>query len=273
MNYNKTLLTTALLLGLNTHAAQASLTSYTANGVDLVRMQGAGFDVSFTKDGNLFQTLAASNANLVNQIAAVTPTYNDSYWGLQTIDPGDFNTGTGTMSWWGAKAYVNYLNNISYGGSNQWSLPGVTDTGSAGCNFAISGTDCGYNVNPSTDPLAQLYYGELNKKAYSNTSGNIQSGYGIFGNNGAQVAGGVVGPFSNVQSSAYWSGTEYAPMPGSAWYFGTSDGVQYHNDKGKQFYAWAVSPGQVTAVPVPSAVWLFGSGLLGMRGLKRRKPA
>ena len=42
--------------------AQASLTSYTANGVDLVRMQGAGFDVSFTKDGNLFKTLASSYA-------------------------------------------------------------------------------------------------------------------------------------------------------------------------------------------------------------------
>ncbi len=33
-------------------SANAALTSYNANGVDLVSMQGAGFDVSFTKDGN-----------------------------------------------------------------------------------------------------------------------------------------------------------------------------------------------------------------------------
>jgi hypothetical protein len=260
------LLALGVLLSATTFNAQASLTSYTANGVDLVRMQGAGFDVSFTKDGNLFKTLAASNANLVSQIAAVTPT-----WGAQTIDAADFNTSTGKMSWWGGKAFVNYLNNISYGGSNQWSLPGWTDTGAAGPQDGYNGADTGYNVNPSSDPLAQLYYGELNKKAYINTSGNFQSGYGIFGNNGAQVAGGAVGPFSNVQSSAYWLGTEYAPNSDTAWYFNTPLGGQGNDlNKDSQFYAWAVSPGQVAAVPVPGAIWLMGSGLLGLVSLKRR---
>jgi hypothetical protein len=265
------LLALGVLLSATTFNAQASLTSYTANGVDLVRMQGAGFDVSFTKDGNLFQTLAASNANLVSQIAAVTPTYNDPSWGLQTIDAGDFNTSLGTMSWWGGKAFVNYLNNISYGGSNQWSLPGWTDTGAAGPQYGNNGTDYGFNVNPSSSPLAQLYYGELAKIAYYNTSGvGPQSGYGIFGNNGAQVAGGAVGPFSNVQSYAYWLGREYAPNPNTAWDFSINSGSQGNGGKGAPYYAWAVSPGQVAAVPVPGAIWLMGSGLLGLAGLKRR---
>lgn len=260
--------------------AQASLTSYTANGVDLVRMQGAGFDVSFTKDGNLFKTLAASNANLVSQIAAVTPTYNDPYSGLQTIDAADFNTDLGTMTWWGGKAFVNYLNNISYGGSNQWSLPGWTDTGVVGVQCNNNGGDCGYNVNPSSSPLAQLYYGELAKKGIRNTSGNNQSDYGIFGNGilnsnlyGAQVTGGVVGPFSDVQSYGYWSGTEYAPNRNGTWVFITGSGFQSYYGKGSQFYTWAITPGQVAAVPVPGAVWLFGSGLLGLLGLKRRHNA
>lgn len=275
MKYNKTLLTTALLLGLNTQVAHASLTSYTANGVDFVRMQGAGFDVSFTKDGNLFKTLAAGNDNLVSQIAAVTPTYNDPSRGLQTIDADDFNTGAGTMSWWGSKAFVNYLNNINYGGSNQWLLPTVTDTGAAGCDFTYSGgSDCGYNVNTSTAPLAQLFYGELARKGLFNTSGlGPQNGYGIFRNNGIQISGGDVGPFTNTQSSTYWSGTENAPDRNFAWDFYTDRGLQNASGKGNQFYAWAITPGQVAAVPVPGAVWLFGSGLLGLRGLKRRKSA
>jgi hypothetical protein len=78
------------------------------------------------------------------------------------------------------------------------------------------------------------------------------------------------GPFSNVQSYVYWSGTEYASSPGGAWYFGTDGGYQGSDDKYNQFYAWAVSPGQVNAVPVPGAVWLFGTGMLGLLGLKRR---
>jgi len=35
----------------------------------------------------------------------------------------------------------------------------------------------------------------------------------------------------------------------------------------------AVSAPQVTSVPVPAAVWMFGSGLLGLLSLGRRKPA
>jgi hypothetical protein len=34
---------------------------------------------------------------------------------------------------------------------------------------------------------------------------------------------------------------------------------------------WAVRPGDVSAVPVPAAVWLFGSGILSLIGLASRK--
>jgi hypothetical protein len=183
--------------------AQASLTSYTANGVEFVRMQGGGFDVSWTKDGNLFQTLANSYAGgaaaFVNAVIASapggkindTPNYYDtpSYSGYHTLSSQDFNNSTGGASWFGAQAFISYLNTISYGGSSQWQLPTVTDTGTPGCNISYSGTDCGYNVNTSTNALAQLYYGELNKKGYVNTSGALQSGYGIFGNGGFNTGG------------------------------------------------------------------------------------
>jgi len=51
---------------------------------------------------------------------------------------------------------------------------------------------------------------------------------------------------------------EDAPITGSAWVF-------------LFYYALAVRPGDVSAVPVPAAVWLFGSGLMGLLGLARRK--
>ena len=77
--------------------------------------------------------------------------------------------------------------------------------------------------------------------------------------------------FTNVQSYVYWSGSEYAPNPNYAWYFGTYNGSQGYGSKGNQLYAWAVRPGDVAAVPVPGAFWLFGSAMVGLMGLKRRK--
>ena len=36
---------------------------------------------------------------------------------------------------------------------------------------------------------------------------------------------------------------------------------------------WAVTPGNVAAVPVPAAIWLFGSAMVGLVGFGRRKSA
>ena len=70
----------------------------------------------------------------------------------------------------------------------------------------------------------------------------------------------------------YWSGTDYGADSGHAWYFNTGYGIQgdYYN-KNALLYAWAVRPGDISAVPIPGAVWLFGSGLLGLLGFKKRK--
>ena len=84
---------------------------------------------------------------------------------------------------------------------------------------------------------------------------------------GSGIASTSPGPFSNVQSNFYWSGTEFAANPSSsAWIF--FPGGQFESfDR----LAWAVHSGNVSAVPIPAAVWLFGSGLIGLLGLARCK--
>jgi len=80
------------------------------------------------------------------------------------------------------------------------------------------------------------------------------------------------GPFTSLQGW-YWSGTEYTPdTTNKAWNFnfGVTIGAQNYGPKYIGLFAWAVRDGDVAAVvPVPAAVWLFGSALLGLLGLRR----
>lgn len=84
-------------------------------------------------------------------------------------------------------------------------------------------------------------------------------------------------PFSTIQSN-YWSSTEiHVPQPNSAWSFNFGGGFQGFSHQSLSLSAWAVHSGDVgvaiPSVPVPAAVWLFGSGLLGLIGIAKRKKA
>ena len=238
--------------------ANATLTSVD-NGLGVY---DSGINVTWTSDANLLGTMEANaiadgDANASNLITAIinasggvihdTPNYydgsynnNDTYSGSYALSAADFTT-TGTVQgeadWWGQQAFVHYLDTINYGGSNQWALP------------TKAGQNYGYNITNSQ--LGELFYSEL-----GGTAGNAMPANSLF--------------FNEQVFAAYWSGTEYFPNPDYAWDFNAYNGYQINYGKYYQFYAWAVSPGQVNAVPVPGAVWLFGSGIIGMLGLKRR---
>jgi hypothetical protein len=261
------LLAAGLLLGLNTFSVQASLTAGTAGGQSVVYSSIS--NLTWTGDANLLGTLETSNPNLINTIISTIGSITDipnfydtpANSGIHTLSTADFGT-NGFVNWFGAQAYTKYLNIINYAGSNQWALP------NAGVNPQV-----GYNQ--TTSSLGQLYYNELNALAVSGTTG---SNYGILGN-GAVNTSGIAGPFANVQTNEYWLGTELASNPIFGWGFATANGVQNNLLKFTQFYTWAVSPGTIAGftpsaapavVPVPGAAWLFGSGLVGLLGFKRR---
>lgn len=174
----------------------------------------------------------------------------------------------GMMDWSGATTWAA---NLVYGGYSDWRLATNTPV-SGGASYDYSylsydgTTDGGWNITSPKSELAYMYYVNLGLKGAYNTSGVYQSDFGLFGN-GTYGGQNNVGLVNNLQSSIYWSGAEYSF--GVAWLFVTTDGVQFNGDKVNQFYAWAVRPGDVSSVPVPGAVWLFGSGLLGLLGLKR----
>lgn len=170
----------------------------------------------------------------------------------------------GMMTWaaantWAANlSFVDPVNNRTY---DNWRLPTVTDKGTPGCNFAYRNTDCGYNVDTYTGEMAHLFYDELYNKATYDTDGYSQLGEGLINTR----------PFINLQRDDYWTGTEYAPDTGGAWTFFFPYGLQNAYFKDAAFYALAVSPGDVGAVPEAEtyALMLAGLGLIGWRARRR----
>jgi hypothetical protein len=88
-------------------------------------------NVTWITDANLFKTQADSNPNLVNEIIAAVPRVYDTPNSLDTppnsghydISASDFDTSTGKMTWFGARAWAESL---SYGGFSDWRLPSAS---------------------------------------------------------------------------------------------------------------------------------------------------
>ncbi|NOX10100.1 MAG: DUF1566 domain-containing protein [Gammaproteobacteria bacterium] len=160
-----------------------------------------------------------------------------------TFDDGPSIT-DGKMRWVNANAWAGSLN---VSGVTGWRLPDTLQPDTS-CDSQSSGGSYGYNCTGSE--MGSLYYNALGNSAYS--LANTDS-------------------FSNVKSDYYWSATEYSSGTYLAWYFYMYNGRQFNNYKTDYKYAWAVRSGDVSAVPVPAAMWLLGSGLLGLIGVARRK--
>jgi len=133
-----------------------------------------------------------------------------------SFDNGSIAT-NGRTTW----AYANaWVSSLDINGLTGWRLPELS--GPLNYTSAYTGTDRGYNVNTANSELAYMFYVTLGNLAFPDTSGlGPQPGWGL--TNTAY--------FTNMQSYYYWSGTEYAPNPSNAWYFGTYDGYQSNGFK------------------------------------------
>lgn len=174
------------------------------------------------------------------------------------FDDGSLSTTDGRMSWANANAWAASL---TVDGFTGWRLATTADP-DASCTDDTAGTTpsadaIGYNCTGSE--MGHLFYNELGATAGTSvlTTGNPTE----------------LAKFTNIQSHGYWSSTQFAANPGNAWVFGTSSGLQFSASQANnnQYYAWAVRNGDVAVVPVPAAIWLFGSGLIGLIGIAKRK--
>ena len=98
----------------------------------------------------------------------------------------------------------------------------------------------------------------------------------------AAVSGDLTGTALTLDLSswtAYWNGTSFnqggmisATTDGAGNFTATWDALVVGGAFDGQIGAWTIN-GTVSAIPVPAAAWLFGSGLLGLVGIARRRRA
>ena len=151
----------------------------------------------------------------------------------------------------GSRSYVNtWANNLVVEGIDNWSLP----TGDVACGF--------------DDPCLDTQYGSL-FTALGGTVGTPLADqhndfYGKFTTwwtlNGGLGTGG------------YYTNSWHYHYPGTyAVMYNFNEPSQGFTAPGNNMVGLAVYQGDVSPVPLPATIWLFGSGILGLIGVARRK--
>lgn len=155
----------------------------------------------------------------------------------------------GLMTWTETNEWVN---NLVYGGFDDWRLPSVNTL----LTDAANSPETAYGF--TSGELGYMYYINLENCLCPTIAGSFSFIDGVSGE---------LMSFLNVPSQGHWYGDE---ENWGIFYLAPYTGAQLEIASSAGLAGWAVRDGDVAAVPVPATAWLFGSALIGFMGFKRK---
>ena len=181
----------------------------------------------------------------------------------------------GAMSWYTALDWVDGLNTSNYLGYSNWRLPTVAPVDGFALDYDVSydgSTDRGFNNTSTSNELSHLYYtglGNLGLCTTNNATGSSSDTCEITPDGGWGLKN--TDPFTNLMSYRYWTGVENELNTERAFDMDFTFGQIGTGAKGGGKFVIAVLDGNVSAVPIPAAIWLFSAGLVGLTAVARRR--
>lgn len=224
--------------------AQALVSAAWAADAQIIEVNGGALvndpsaNLTWLRDANFFATQAAESGNPAEFVQTIISTSGGVIDDLRNGFDSPANSGThkltlsdfyhnglldGHLTWFGAQAWVNYLNVTDYQGYSNWRLPTTVDSSSS------AGFPNGGSHDPATtsSELAELFYARLGQVAGRPIQQVHNTSYTLFRNIG----------------NSYWSGTEAANAGSTAWVFLDATGSQLKALKDTYNQALAVRSG------------------------------
>lgn len=159
---------------------------------------------------------------------------------------------------------VAWANNLVFADFDDWRLPWASAIAQAGPTPSVVECQTATELACRDNEMGYMFFHNLGGAKFDSKTGTQTAA-------GGQVLTGIRG--SAVPLRSYWSGTEFEINNDvSAWAFNFSDSFQDFLVKESFYYAWAVHPGDVAAIPEPEsyALLLAGLGLMGFVARRRR---
>ena len=207
--------------------------------------------------------------NMLGVVHAATVSWTD--WTSGVV--GTSGSGTGIISLDASMIGVGYTGEVrtiqTSGGTNWWT---------EGTPAPYTGNAVIDNAPPASDIITVRSAGITNTITFSTPLVDPVMAFVSIGRSTLPVEYAIDAPFTLLSEGAGWWGDGSwsqvgntltgREAHGSIQFNGTLSSISWTNNVAENWHGFTIG---ATVVPIPAAVWLFGSGLVGLIGLRRKK--